>query len=96
MTITAGEQTEIDHANASDSTPIVFVHGLWLLPGSWRGWRDAAESQGFVTLAPGWPGDPETVGGGPGPPGHVGRQGRRGGHRPLRRGHRRAWTGSRW
>ena len=61
MTITADEQTEIDHANASASTPIVFVHGLWLLPSSWRGWRDAAESQGFVTLAPGWPGDPETV-----------------------------------
>ena len=63
MTITADEQTEIDHANASASTPIVFVHGLWLLPSSWRGWRDAAESQGFVTLAPGWPGDPETVAG---------------------------------
>ncbi len=61
MTITTGEQTEIDHANASHSTPIVFVHGLWLLPSSWRGWRDAAESQGFVTLAPGWPGDPDTV-----------------------------------
>lgn len=61
MTISAREQTEIDRANASASTPIVFVHGLWLLPSSWREWREMAEAQGFVTLAPGWPDDPETV-----------------------------------
>jgi pimeloyl-ACP methyl ester carboxylesterase len=61
MTITTGEQVEIDRANASAATPLLFVHGLWLLRSSWQGWRDAAESLGFVTLAPGWPDDPETV-----------------------------------
>ena len=36
-TIAAEEQTEIDEANASGKTPIVFIHGLWLLPSSWIG-----------------------------------------------------------
>ena len=29
------EKREIQAANASGRTPVVFVHGLWLLPGSW-------------------------------------------------------------
>ena len=32
--ITEHEQQEIDAANASGKTPVVFVHGLWLLPNS--------------------------------------------------------------
>jgi pimeloyl-ACP methyl ester carboxylesterase len=40
---------------------VVFVHGLWLLPESWTPWRSLFEQQGFTTLAPGWPDDPETV-----------------------------------
>ena len=36
MTITAGEQAEIDRANASGATPLLFVHGLWLLPAAGR------------------------------------------------------------
>lgn len=60
-TITAREQAEIDRANASTAQPVVFVHGLWLLPNSWNDWRTYFEEQGFVTLAPGWPDDPATT-----------------------------------
>ena len=52
---------QIDAANASGLTPVVFVHGLWLLPNSWEPWRQAFSDAGFATVAPGWPDDPETV-----------------------------------
>jgi non-heme chloroperoxidase len=55
------EQQEIDRANASGLRPVVFVHGLWLLSSSWDRWRALFEEQGYTTLAPGWPDDPETV-----------------------------------
>ena len=35
------EQAQVERANASTATPVVFVHGLWLLPSSWDRWRDA-------------------------------------------------------
>lgn len=60
-TITAREQDEIDRANRSGAQPVVFVHGLWLLPDSWDNWRTLFEEQGFVTLAPGWPDDPAST-----------------------------------
>ncbi len=41
--------------------PVVFVHGLWLLSSSWDRWRKFFDEQGYTTLAPGWPDDPETV-----------------------------------
>src|SRR4029079_483958 len=41
--------------------PVVFVHGLWLLPNSWDRWREMFEGAGYTTLAPGWPDDPETT-----------------------------------
>jgi len=59
--LTAHEQQEIDHANTSELQPVVFVHGLWLLSSSWDRWRALFEEQGYTTLAPGWPDDPETV-----------------------------------
>lgn len=59
--LTAREQREIDAANSADKQPVVFVHGLWLLAGSWDHWRERFEQRGFVTLAPGWPDDPESV-----------------------------------
>ncbi len=59
--ITAREQADIDRANSSGQQPVVFVHGLWLLPASWSDWRALFEEHGFVTLAPGWPDDPATV-----------------------------------
>ncbi len=54
-TITAREQDEIDRANRSGAQPVVFVHGLWLLPDSWDDWRALFEEQAFVTLAPAGP-----------------------------------------
>jgi len=59
--ITSFEQDQLDAANASGLTPVVFVHGLWLLPSSWDRWRSLFESAGFTTLAPAWPDDPNTV-----------------------------------
>ncbi len=61
VAITEHEQAQINAANASGKTPVVFVHGLWLLPSSWDRWRTLFEEAGFSTLAPGWPDDPETV-----------------------------------
>jgi pimeloyl-ACP methyl ester carboxylesterase len=55
------ELQEILEANRSGAQAVVFVHGLWLLAGSWDHWRTHFEDAGFVTLAPGWPDDPETV-----------------------------------
>lgn len=60
-TITPREQADIDRANSSGQQPVVFVHGLWLLPTSWSDWRALFEEHGFATLAPGWPDDPATV-----------------------------------
>jgi non-heme chloroperoxidase len=37
-TITEHEAKQVERANASGRTPVVFVHGLWLLPGSWDRW----------------------------------------------------------
>jgi len=59
--ITEYESVQIDKANASGLTPVVFVHGLWLLPSSWDRWRQVFEEAGYTTLAPGWPDDPNTV-----------------------------------
>src|SRR4029079_18946957 len=59
--ITDYEQAQLDAANESGKTPVVFVHGLWLLPSSWDRWRTLFEDAGFATLAPGWPDDPATV-----------------------------------
>jgi non-heme chloroperoxidase len=59
--ITPREQQQIDQANASDRTPVVFVHGLWLIPNSWDSWVTFFEEAGYAALSPGWPGDPESV-----------------------------------
>jgi non-heme chloroperoxidase len=60
--ISERESREIEAANSSGHTPVVFIHGLWLLAGSWAGWADVFERAGYAPLAPDWPGDPETVG----------------------------------
>jgi non-heme chloroperoxidase len=58
---TPRELSEIEAANASGKPVVVFVHGLWLLAGSWDPWREFFESSGYATVAPGWPDDPSTV-----------------------------------
>ena len=60
-TITEHEQEQIERANATSLTPVVFVHGLWLLPSSWERWAEVFEAAGYTALTPGWPDDPETV-----------------------------------
>jgi non-heme chloroperoxidase len=55
------EIDEIDQANATGLTPVVFIHGLWLLPSSWDRWAAVFEEAGYTALTPGWPDDPETV-----------------------------------
>jgi non-heme chloroperoxidase len=60
-TITQAESEQIEKANASGRTPVVFFHGLWLLPSSWQSWIDLFEEAGYAAVAPGWPGDPESV-----------------------------------
>src|SRR5271165_1728153 len=59
--ITTREAAQVEKANTSGLTPIVFVHGLWLLPSSWDRWAAVFEEAGYTALAPGWPEDPETV-----------------------------------
>jgi non-heme chloroperoxidase len=60
-TVTAHEEQQIDQANASGRTPVVFIHGLWLLPSSWDRWAAVFEEAGYAAVTPVWPDDPETV-----------------------------------
>jgi pimeloyl-ACP methyl ester carboxylesterase len=61
MAIADRETRQIEEANASGRTPVIFIHGLWLLPSSWDPWRQRFDEAGYATLAPSWPDDPETV-----------------------------------
>jgi non-heme chloroperoxidase len=61
LTITEKELEECKRANATGKPPVVFVHGLWLLPSSWDRWAALFEENGYAALTPGWPDDPETV-----------------------------------
>lgn len=57
----ASTEEQIVRANDSGLTPVVFIHGLWLLPSSWDRWADLFEAGGYTALTPGWPDDPDTV-----------------------------------
>ena len=59
--ISGREQGQIEAANASSNTPVVFIHGLWLLPSSWDNWAEFFKKAGYAPLTPDWPDDPETV-----------------------------------
>jgi non-heme chloroperoxidase len=61
VTVTDHEAQQIARSNATGLQPIVFVHGLWLLPSSWDRWATFFEEAGFTALTPGWPDDPSTV-----------------------------------
>ena len=52
---------QIERANAIERTPVVFVHGLWLLPSSWDRWSAHFEQAGYAPVSLSWPDDPETV-----------------------------------
>jgi non-heme chloroperoxidase len=52
---------DIAEVNATGRTPVVFIHGLWLLPSSWDRWANVFEAAGYTPITPGWPDDPETV-----------------------------------
>ena len=52
---------QIERANAVERTPVVFVHGLWLLPSSWDRWAAHFEQAGYAPVSLSWPDDPETV-----------------------------------
>ncbi len=47
MPITEHELEQVERANATTATPVVFVHGLWLLPSSWDRWAELFEESGY-------------------------------------------------
>src|ERR1700720_3147746 len=51
----------MEKVNTTDRVPVVFIHGLWLLPSSWDRWKTVFEQAGYAPLAPGWPDDPDNV-----------------------------------
>jgi non-heme chloroperoxidase len=55
------ELAEIEKVNATGRTPVMFIHGLWLLPSSWDRWAAVFADAGYAPLTPGWPDDPSTV-----------------------------------
>jgi non-heme chloroperoxidase len=61
VSISERESREIEGANASGNIPVVLIHGLWLLPGSWASWVGFFEQAGYAPLTPDWPDDPATV-----------------------------------
>ena len=60
-TVTQRERHQVDQANASGRVPVVFIHGLWLLPSSWDRWAAEFDEAGFASVTVSWPDDPETV-----------------------------------
>jgi pimeloyl-ACP methyl ester carboxylesterase len=61
QSVTAGESEQVERANESGLQPVVFIHGLWLLPSSWDRWATVFEEAGYTAVSPGWPDDPDTV-----------------------------------
>jgi pimeloyl-ACP methyl ester carboxylesterase len=54
-------EEQVAQANASGRVPVVFIHGLWLLPSSWDRWGRLFDEAGYAPVSPGWPDDPDTV-----------------------------------
>jgi len=57
--LTERETRQIAAANESGRTPVVFIHGLWLIPSSWDNWVGLFEDAGYAGVTPSWPGDPD-------------------------------------
>ena len=48
----------------TDTKPtIVLIHGLWMSPKSWNGWKARFEEAGYTVVAPGWPGVTDDIAG---------------------------------
>jgi non-heme chloroperoxidase len=54
-------EEQVAQANSSGHVPVVFIHGLWLLPSSWDRWAGLFADAGYAPVSPGWPDDPDTV-----------------------------------
>jgi non-heme chloroperoxidase len=61
QSVTTSESEQVQRANESGLQPVVFIHGLWLLPSSWDRWATVFEEAGYMAVSPGWPDDPDTV-----------------------------------
>ena len=61
MAISEREAGQVEAANTAGRTPVVFIHGLWLLPSSWDNWAEFFEGAGYAAVTPDWPDDPATV-----------------------------------
>jgi pimeloyl-ACP methyl ester carboxylesterase len=61
MAVSQREAQQVERANESGNTPVVFIHGLWLLPSSWNNWARLFEENGYAAVTPDWPDDPETI-----------------------------------
>src|SRR5689334_9181225 len=59
--ITSHESQQVERANRTGLQPVVFIHGLWLLPSSWDRWAALFDEAGYAPVSPGWPDDPDTV-----------------------------------
>src|SRR2546429_6578190 len=58
----AATASEEGFMSSEGSAPtIVLVHGLWLTPRSWEGWKERFQERGHQVLAPAWPRMPAEV-----------------------------------
>jgi pimeloyl-ACP methyl ester carboxylesterase len=61
MAISESETRQIEAANEGEQIPVVFVHGLWLLAGSWQRWGGLFDEAGYAPVLAEWPDDAATV-----------------------------------
>jgi non-heme chloroperoxidase len=74
-TLSTRESEQVATANASGRRPVVFVHGLWLLAGSWDRWCGLFEEKGYAAVAADWPDDPSDYAAAHADPGVFARKG---------------------
>lgn len=60
-TAPSAELQAVESANRSGRPVVVFVHGMFVHASSWQHWRTLFEGAGYATIAPGWPGEAESV-----------------------------------
>jgi pimeloyl-ACP methyl ester carboxylesterase len=41
--------------------PVLFIHGMWLHASSWNPWLTLFRNEGYAPVAPGWPGELDSV-----------------------------------